>query len=95
MNPQSDLRNGVPHGPRHLGNRQLHDKRGRPNAGTRLGTDRINSNSGIILRCPWPKLALPLTRVVQAPKLLGKKCERFFYEEDKFEGRTDQELHAR
>ena len=50
-----------PDGPTHPGNRQLYDKRGRPDAGARLHADYLNLKVATFCAALWPTFTLPLT----------------------------------
>lgn len=66
--PKSQSAQIGPDGPKHPGNRQLYDKRGRPDAGARLYSDYPNPKSGNILRCPLAHFysAVDTGRVLQS-----------------------------
>ncbi|MFT6075390.1 MAG: hypothetical protein ACJAZ1_002319 [Yoonia sp.] len=50
-----------PDGPKHPGNRQLYDKRGRPDAGARLYADYPNPKVATFCAALWLTFTLPLT----------------------------------
>lgn len=50
-----------PDGPTHPGNRQLYDKRGRPDAGARLPADYLNLKVATFCAALWPTFTLPLS----------------------------------
>jgi hypothetical protein len=50
-----------PDGPKHPGNRQLYDKRGRPDAGARLYADYPNPKVATFCTALWLTFTLPLT----------------------------------
>ena len=50
-----------PDGPQHPGNRQLYDKRGRPDAGARLYADYPNPKVATFCAALWSNFTLPLT----------------------------------
>ena len=53
-----------PDGPKHPGNRQLYDKRGRPDAGARLYADYPNPKVATFCTALWLTFTLPLTAVL-------------------------------
>jgi hypothetical protein len=59
--PKSQSAQIGPDGPKHSGNRQLYDKRGRPDAGARLYADYPNSKVATFCAALWLTLTLPLT----------------------------------
>src|SRR6056297_1856017 len=56
-----------PDGPKHPGNRQLYDKRGRPDAGARLYAGYPNPKVATFCAALWPTFALPLTWIIADP----------------------------
>lgn len=50
-----------PDGPQHPGNRQLYDKRGRPDAGLRLHPHHATFNVATFCAALWSNFTLPLT----------------------------------
>ena len=52
-----------PDGPKHPGNRQLYDKRGRPDAGARLYADYPNPKVATFCAAFWLTFTLPLTHI--------------------------------
>jgi hypothetical protein len=59
--PKSQSAQIGPDGPKHPGNRQLYDKRGRPDAGARLYTDYPNPKVATFCAALWLTFTLPLT----------------------------------
>jgi hypothetical protein len=54
-----------PHGPKHPGNRQLCDKRGRPDAGARLCGNRAHPKVATFYAALWLTFTLPLTEFIE------------------------------
>ena len=59
--PKSQSAQIGPDGPKHPGNRQLYDKRGRPDAGARLYADYPNPKVATFCAALWLTFTLPLT----------------------------------
>jgi hypothetical protein len=59
--PKSQSAQIGPNGPKHPGNRQLYDKRGRPDAGARLYADYPNPKVATFCAALWSNFTLPLT----------------------------------
>ena len=59
--PKSQSAQIGPDGPKHPGNRQLYDKRGRPDAGARLYSDYPNPKVATFCAALWLTFTLPLT----------------------------------
>ena len=62
-----------PDGPKHPGNRQLYDKRGRPDAGARLYADYPNPKVATFCTALWLTFTLPLTPA-DATGVLVSRC---------------------
>ena len=60
--PKSQSAQIGPDGPKHPGNRQLYDKRGRPDAGARLYADYPNPKVATFCAALWLTFTLPLTQ---------------------------------
>jgi hypothetical protein len=52
-----------PHGPKHPGNRQLYEKRGRPDAGARSRGNLANPKVATFCAALWLTFTLPLTQI--------------------------------
>src|SRR6056297_2202956 len=68
-----------PDGPQHPGNRQLYDKRGRPDAGARLYADYPNPKVATFCAALWLTFTLPLTnapRRTDTPITMGRSTTR-------------------
>jgi hypothetical protein len=59
--PKSQSAQIGPDGPKHPGNRQLYDKRSRPDAGARLYADYPNPKVATFCAALWLTFTLPLT----------------------------------
>jgi hypothetical protein len=59
--PKSRSASIGPDGPKHPGDRQLYDKRGRPDAGARLRADYPKHKVATFCAALWPTFTLPLT----------------------------------
>jgi putative transposase len=64
--PKSRSASIGPDGPKHPGDRQLYDKRGRPDAGARLRADYPKHKVATFCAALWPTFTLPLTAVYVA-----------------------------
>ena len=65
--PKSQSAQIGPGGPKHPDNRQLYDKRGRPDAGARLYADYPNPKVATFCAALWLTFTLPLTTPPQSP----------------------------
>jgi hypothetical protein len=61
LKPKSQSAQIGPDGPKNPGNRQLYDKRGRPDAGARLYADYPNPKVATFCAALWLTFTLPLT----------------------------------
>ncbi|WP_156205640.1 hypothetical protein [Pseudorhodobacter ferrugineus] len=79
--PKSQLAQIGPDGPKHPGNRQLSDKRGRPDAGARLYADYPNPKVATFCAALWLTFTLPLTFVQYLMKPISDSMIRAFREQ--------------
>jgi hypothetical protein len=67
--PKSQSAQIGPDGPKNPGNRQLYDKRGRPDAGARLYADYPNPKVATFCAALWLTFTLPLTQLLHTAVL--------------------------